>query len=322
VPANIADRLDLAWSDVALEVALWALVRGETQPALDLLGASHGEPEARELYVETLGAAGQERLAELRQVVDRDPEDVDRWLLLGAALANAAWTARGAGLADMTTEDQFDGLADLTGQARGALRQASSLAPADAAPLSALLSCAQALPEQPGEHQVLFARVSSLQPQLYGAYHTMLRVLTRKWYGSQRQVAEFAREHTAALPDGHPLHSLTAHVHVEGYLDAAIAGSYVGRIWRFSRYFKASGVRAELLAGSDRLLASDSYARHPRFMAAHQAFAMIFHHAEDEQRSAPHLVRGGARPARWLWSYFNDPGTEFTAARRAAGLPT
>jgi hypothetical protein len=98
-------------------------------------------------------------------------------------------------------------------------------------------------------------------------------------------------------------------------------GTFVGRVWRMARYFNAKYVQAEIDAGSDRLLASDGYAEHPRYIAAQQAFAMVYHHAEDEQRSAPHLSRSGTRPAYWPWAYCGDPGTEFANARRAAGLP-
>jgi hypothetical protein len=122
------------------------------------------------------------------------------------------------------------------------------------------------------------------------------------------------------LPDGHPLHALTACAHIEGYLDGTMRGNVIGRVWRVARYFRGTGVRAEIDAGSDRLLASDAYAEHPRFIAAHQAFAMLYHHAQDEARSAPHLLRSGTRPARWPWAYFGDHREEFASARRAAGL--
>jgi hypothetical protein len=313
---------DLAWSDPALEVALWALVRGEVQPALDLLGAGHADPDRRELHAEVLGSAGQKRLTELRQLVDRDPGDADRWLLYGSALTNAAWTARGADVAEHTTEDQFTGLVKLTGQARRALHHAAKLAPDDAIPRSVLLTCAHGIPEHPNEQQELFAAATTRHPLLFGAHATMLSTLTRKWYGSQQQVLEFARERTAPLPGGHPLHALTAYAHIEGYLDGTMRGTFVGRAWRVMRYLQDRKVRAEIDAGSDLLLASDDYAEHPRFIAAHQAFAMLYHHAEDEQRSAPHLMRSGNRPAYWPWAYFGDPPEEFAAARRKAGLAT
>ena len=138
-----AESLDLAWSDPPLEAAMWALRGGDPQPALDLLGATHGEPDRRELCVEVLGGAGQRQLDRLAGVVDRDPDDGDRWLLLGASLAGAAWTARGADVAENTTSDQFRGLMEFTQQARAAVRRAAELSPRDPAPWSVLLGCAQ-----------------------------------------------------------------------------------------------------------------------------------------------------------------------------------
>jgi hypothetical protein len=319
---GVVETIDLAWSDPALEVALWALVRGETQPALDLLAATQAELDRRELYVEVLGEAGQKRLADLRQLVNRDSDDVDRWLLYGSAIVNAAWTARGADVAERTTAAQFGGFIELTEQARAALRQAATLAPGDHVVWSSLMHCAHAIPAHDREQREFFAKATRDGQLLYGAHVSMLSSLTRKWYGSQQHVLEFARERTATLPDGHPLHALTAYAHIEGYLDGTMRGSRLARIWRLMRYFNHKVVRAEIAAGSDRLLASDAYAAHPRFIAAHQAYAMVFHHAEDERRSAPHLMRSGTRPAYWPWAYFGEPAEEFAKAKRAAGIRT
>lgn len=322
MPDDLADELGLAFSDPALEAAMWALVGGAPQAALDLFALTHADPDRRELHTEVLGQAGQRQLGELRRLADRDPADPDRWLLLGSALAHAAWSARGADVAENTTDAQIHGLITFTGQAREALAKVRKLAPADAVPWSVLLDCAQGVPEQDGEHEELFNRAVERHPLLYGAHATRLGTLTRKWYGSQREVLEFARTRTAPLPDGHPLHALTAHAHIEGYLDGAMRGNFIGRTWRLSRYFRNAEIRREVDAGSDRLLASDAYAGHPRFIVAHQAFAMVYHHAQDEGRSAPHLERSGTRPARWPWAYFGDHREEFANARRAAGLAT
>lgn len=318
---DLVDLIDYAWSDPGLETAVWPMIRGEVQPGLDLLGSCRAEPDRREIAVQVLGSASQRRLPAVRALVDRDPGDADRWLLYGSALANAAFTVRGADTAEHTTETQFMGMAAFLAQAREALDRASTLAPDDHAAHCLLLQCAIAMADHDGEHQKIFATIVERHPQSYFGHTLMLTALTRKWYGSQRQVREFARDRTAAVPDGHPLLALTAYAHIEGYLDGAMRGGRVGKVWRLMRYFKDTTVLAELHAGSDRLLASPAYAGHPQFIAANQAYAMVFHRAEDEARSAPHLMRSGTRPARWPWLYFGDHHAEFNAARRAAGLP-
>jgi hypothetical protein len=318
---DVAELIDFAWSDPGLETAVWAMIRGEVQPGLDLLAACRPEVDRREIVIQVLGAASQRQLTALRELVDRDPGDADRWLLYSGALANAAFTARGAATADHTSEAQFLGMADLLEQARDALARASGLAPHDHVPYCLLLQCAIAMADHEGEHQEIFAKILERHPWSYFGHTLMLTALTRKWYGSQRQVREFARERTATVPDGHPLLALTAHAHIEGYLDGAMRGGRLGKVWRLLRYFKDRTVLAELQTGSARLLASPTFAGHPQFIAANQAYAMVFHHAEDAIRSAPHLLRSGNRPARWPWLYFGDPHAEFAAARRAAGLP-
>jgi hypothetical protein len=315
-----AESLSRAFDDPALDTAMWALVRGEVEPAVDLLGATRADPERREVHIEVLGEAGERRLTELREHAERDRGDADRWLLLGSALSDAAWSARGSAVAAQTSEEQIGGLVRLTRQARSALRRAVDLAPDDAVSWSVLLGCAHGVPERDGEQQELFKAATDRFPLLYGAHVTMLTTLTRKWYGSQRQVLDFARERTTPLPDGHPLHALTAHAHIEGYVDAMMADNMLRRIWRVMRYFSNPEVRADIDAGADRLLASDQFAGHPRYIAAHQAYAVVYHQAADETRSAPHLARSGEHPAQWPWGYFGDPKTEFAKARKAAGM--
>lgn len=170
------------------------------------------------------------------------------------------------------------------------------------------------------EQVEIFDRLAALPGTMYAAHMTMLNTLTSKWYGSNGLMFGFARQHTATLPDGNPLHALTASAHIEGYLDALGRGHVLGRMWRAVRYFKDRKVRAEIDDGSDRLLASAAYAGHPWRLAAHQTYAALFHQVEDERRSAPHLMRAGSRPMRWPWAYFGDPAEEFATARKAAGL--
>jgi hypothetical protein len=50
--------------------------------------------------------------------------------------------------------------------------------------------------------------------------------------------------------------ALTAYAHIEGYLDGNMRGNVVRRLWRLMRYFKDTSVRAEIDAGSQRMLAS------------------------------------------------------------------
>jgi hypothetical protein len=77
-----------------LEQALRALAGdGSAGPALELIA---GTPDAhrREHAVSVLGAGGVGRLELLREVARRKEYRAERWLLLGSALAAAAWQAR------------------------------------------------------------------------------------------------------------------------------------------------------------------------------------------------------------------------------------
>jgi hypothetical protein len=317
----LPNDVDRDWVDDDLARAARAVLVGDCQPALDLLAVSRGDVQRRELYAGVLGAVGQRRRADLREMVEVDDGDADRWLLLGSALIAAAWTARGADVADRMTPDQVDGLVELSGQARTALRRAVKLDPDDAVPWSVLMRCALGAPEEPEEVGRAFARATRLAPQLFGAHCSRLTSLTRKWYGSMPEAFAFARERTADLPPGHPLHALIALAHIEGWVDGAMRGNVVGRVWRTMRYFKNAGVRAEVDAASDRLLAgADDFTDHGSSMSAHQMFAALYHEAEDPMRLRPHLERGGPGPTTWPWGYFGDHIEVYAAARTAAGL--
>jgi hypothetical protein len=315
-------ELNLAWSDPRLEAALHPLLRREPRPALDLLGATRGDADRRELYADVLGGAGQHALAELRAAAqEAAADDPDRWLLLGASLSAAAWTARGAAVIEHTSDQQIGSMTSLAAQARRALGRAAELAPADPVPWSEHLRCAQAVVDDDRELDEIFARLQRLGPDLYSANQVRLGTLTRKWYGRQEQALAFARGRARDLPPGHPLLALIASVHIEGLVDEGMRGNVIGRIWRSIRYLSNKAVRAEVDAASDRLLAgSDRFAAHPWSMAAHQVFATLYNQVPDHDRTRPHLQRGGPRPMPWPWGYFGDAAQQFTAARKAAGF--
>ena len=319
--AALPDHLDLAWSDPQLEQALRAMLNGDPQPALALLGTVPKDADRRELYAGVLGEGGQSQLPPLEALAERNPDNPDGWLLLGSALASAAWTARGAAVIEMTSDEQIDGLVRLGKQAREALHRAAELAPTDAAPWSQILRCTLGAPDDDDDCERAFTEVARRAPEMYQANMTRLSSLTAKWYGSQKQALAFARDRTRDLPSGHPLHALIALAHIEGYLEVVTRDNMFGRVWGVLRYWNKR-VRAELDAASDRMLSGTAqFAGHPNSMAAHQVFAAAYRQvSEDPQRCRAHLERSGDRPMQWPWAYFGEHTEEFAAARALAGL--
>ncbi|MFT7841409.1 hypothetical protein Q5530_35185 [Saccharothrix sp. BKS2] len=320
--ADLPPHVDLAWRDPDLERAARALVVGDIAPALALL-AREVPPDLRDLRVEVLGQAGQEVLVDLDVAAEDDP---DRLLLLGSALNAAAWWARGALYAGQTGDARVERFLDLSGRARDALTRAAAAAPADAAPWSALMSCALGAPEREGEGGEVFAGVVARVPDLVSAHERRLQGLAAKWYGSHEQMLDFARVRVADLPNGHPLLALVPAAHIEVHLHDSSAPGAIRR-WRAMDYPGRRVVRAEVAAASDRLSAAGGAERaHARWIRANQVFAAYYNSVadvaglrpEDVDRLARHVAEAGERPARWPWGYFGDHHAAFEKARRLA----
>ncbi|WP_433216697.1 hypothetical protein ACQP00_08275 [Dactylosporangium sp. CS-047395] len=313
---------DRAFSDEPLEKALWALADdGDPSAALELIAATD-DPVHREHAVAILGGGGALRVEVLREVAAQQAYRPERWLLLGASLAAAAWSVREDNHAKpVVTERLVQEQQALVAEARSALRQAAALSRDDPVPWSELSGAVVCAPLHRTEAADTFKRACILAPDLYGAHTRHLTGLTRRWYGSQDKVIAFARTRTEQRPDGHPLHALVALAHIEGYVDGLLRGTVVGRFWRAWRYFADSTVRRETDAAAERLLAGyDDFVDHPWTMSAHQAFAALYHQAGEPDRAKVHLELGGERAAVWPWRYFGEPEELFAAARTASGL--
>ncbi|GAA2604144.1 hypothetical protein GCM10010399_38860 [Dactylosporangium fulvum] len=307
--------LDLAFSDEVLEKALRMLADdADPQPALELIAAAD-DVHRKEHAVEVLGVAGQRHLDLLRDLADRQPYGPERWLLLGASLAAAAWTARGTADGEHTSHRQLRDQEVLVGEARRALRRAAALNLSDPVPWSELAGVVLGAPLYTSEPTDVFKRAMILAPDLYRAHTRYLAGLTNKWYGSQERVLAFARTRVAERPDGHPFLALIALAHIEGYVDGLLRGTVITRFWRAWRYFADAAIRLEVDAASDRLLAgAAAFADHPWTITAHQTFAALYHQANVPGRARPHLRLSGTRPAVWPWRYFGDPERLFAAA--------
>ncbi|MEU7874189.1 hypothetical protein [Dactylosporangium sp. NPDC049140] len=315
---------DRAFSDETLEKALSALADdADPTAALELIVTTE-DTATREHAVAILGAAGVTRIERLRELTAQQPYLPERWLLLGAALSAAAWAVRENNHAKpVVTERLVQEQQVLVAGARSALRQAAALSRDDPVPWSELAGAVVCAPLHRTEVADVFKRACVLDSDLYAAHTRHLTGLTHRWYGNQDKVIAFALVRTAERPDGHPLHALVALAHIEGYVDGLLHGTVVGRFWRAWRYFADSKIRRETDTAADRLLAGHAeFATHPWTMHAHQAFAALYHQANEPGRARTHLELGGDRAAIWPWRYFGDPERQLATARKAAGLDT
>ncbi|HEY8371893.1 MAG TPA: hypothetical protein VIL00_04030 [Pseudonocardiaceae bacterium] len=309
-----------AGHDPKLEFAALMIAEGDVEPAWELLQTTRDDPHRRELAARVLGENGIGQLDLLQQFAENRPDDPEAWLLLGNARCAAGWRIRGGKRAHETPTERFRGLFEHTGRARSVLYHAAELLPADPVPWSTLMRCAMGRQAYQDEIGDLFEQVIRRVPDLYGAHVTRLQSLTRKWYGSQPEVEEFARKASAGLPAGHPLHALSAYAQIEAIVDF-VAGRFARARALVAFLFRRPPFGAGPDAASDLLLQQSSeFASHPRLMEAHQAFAAVYHLLGRTERLRRHLEHAGARPAMLPWAYFGDPYERFAEARRAAGL--
>jgi hypothetical protein len=300
-----------------------ALRHGDTGPALSLLAASHGDPEARIHAITTLATEKNlPMLPRLEAQLGQDPWNQDLWLLVGALQQDAAWTARGAARMSDTSEAQIGGLRHHMTRARESLRRAAELRPEDPAPWHQLMGCAMAAQLTRDEpHEMWKELVQRGGDVSYEACRLRMVTLTQKWHGSQEQCFAFARERSQGAPAGHPLHALVPLAHVEQFVELRSADSVFTRVKAVFRYFNGRDVRQEVDAAAERLVAgADLFAAHPASPAAHQAFAFVYDDRSDVKRSRYHLERGGDEPI-WPWGYFGDDYEVWDKARMQAQLP-
>jgi hypothetical protein len=316
------DILTPPWPDPVLQAAIKALVAGDPNPGYASLAS--GDHNRREWYAHVLGTAGQEHLAVLEAGAQDVSDDANRWLLLGAALHYAAWSARGSATMKHTSPDQRRGLIDLSHQARVALHRAADLAPRDPVPWTMMQSIVKAAPISRDEMHEVWGRLQSLAPDSFAAHFQRLTVLCRQWYGSTDQMLAFTRDRCAELPDGHPLWALVPKSRLEVLTEGRMFGSLPARVYRAvtNAPLKTRAARTEVDAASRRILAdADEFAGHPWSTVAHQIFAAYYVNAGRRAQARPHLERGGTRGAPWAWQLFTDDHqSALNRARQSVGL--
>ncbi|WP_424186429.1 hypothetical protein ACOBQX_01080 [Actinokineospora sp. G85] len=312
---------DLAqgWEDPELRAAALAAGQGDPGPAIDLVIATRGDWDRRDLVIGFIGD-------HVLPVYEKIPDVPETALLRAAACACAGWDACGPG---PTAAVSREGAADFMAAADEFIMEAAELDPDDPVPWSLLLSCVLPFAADDEQPASAFLEVVRRAPLLYSARLNRLRSLAPKWFGTREQMLGFAHATAADLPDGHPLHALVALAHLESYRDTLTEGGFFARLRRSTGYLRDKTVRAEVDAASDRLFATPPVEgrRHPRLGSAHQVFAAFYLEvvegfagsAPARSRLARHMALAGAGPDQLPWAYFGDPVDRFHKARSIRG---
>ncbi|WP_156757175.1 hypothetical protein [Actinokineospora pegani] len=315
---------DLAqgWEDPELRAAALAAGEGDPGPAIDLVTATRGDWDRRDLVIGFIGD-------HVLPVYEKIPDVPETALLRPAACATAGWGSRGPGRGATVTRLGVEAAADFMAAADEFIMEAAEFDPDDPVPWSLLLACVLPFAADDEQPASAFIEVVRRAPLLYSARLNRLQSLAPKWFGTREQMLGFAHATAADLPDGHPLHALVALAHLESYLETLTEGGFFKRLRRGTGYLRDESVRAEVDAASDRLLATPPFGggRHPRSGSAHQVFAAFYLElaegfacsAPARSRLARHMALAGAGPDELPWAYFGDPVDRFHKARSIRG---
>lgn len=276
----------------------------------------HGliDPGEREFYVEKL-VDWKGRPNFFDRWVESSADCADAWLLRGAHGVQWAWEARTAASAENVAEDAWPIFFERLKQAWSDLNHAIQLNPADATPFGQLIPCAMGLQL---EKEIVFSCLqnaidrSSLS---WKAHSATLWYLCKKWFGSHEEMFDFARQVSAAVPEGSGLHALIPIAHHERWVyalafdqDSDFAGSY----------YDQPDVRQEILDAYHRSLGSRFHRtdRATRHQSSFFALGLLRTHAFPQ--ALTELDRIGTQVPEFPWVQLGDPVKKFTAAREIA----
>jgi hypothetical protein len=161
-----------------------------------------------------------------------------------------------------------------------------------------------------------FHQVQRTDPHSYAAQRALCLALTEKWGGSHAEMFEHARNASAGLAHGRPLHALVAFAHLERWVYAKYFDSNQRTA---ALYARNAEVKAEVEQAHDRWRAANP----PHGAAALRAradFAFWFYVVEDRERLVPELRGIDRLYLASPWGYLGDSEEALKEVYAFAGL--
>lgn len=189
--------------DPELRAALAAAAAGDHAPARALLAATrvNAEWERRSDYVSQLADAALHTPGWLDAWLADAPDDPDATLVKADLAIDQAWSIRTAALAKDVSKEQFQAFFALLEDAVPVITAAAELNPHDPTPWRVALTHALGSQAPREVFDAYWAEAVERAPHHYGCHHAAMQYLCAKWYGSHREMFDFAeRAADAALP--------------------------------------------------------------------------------------------------------------------------
>ncbi|MFG2841847.1 hypothetical protein ACGF12_01590 [Kitasatospora sp. NPDC048296] len=296
---------DQAYGDRELRAAADALVkRGDWRPARDLLLASDGDWAAKDHRVQYLSdrATGK---AVLREWVEAEPESGDPLAVLSRAEVARAWAVRGARRAKYVQKSAWPTFFEILGQADELAALAGDLAPNDPTSRATSVLIARGLQVSRHEFDARWDALVARDPLHWTGHRQALQYLCAKWFGSHKEMFEFARNAAERAPAGHPLVVLP----LLANLEMRLADGNVGL--------------GSALFGTDLAQVQERWIEagpelHPRVIADRSLVAFYLSRLERRSEAAAQFRAMGRCASTSGWQYTLFPRQAFLRDRAAA----
>lgn len=236
-----------------------------------------------------------------------EPDSTLPLLVQGCHAVFWAWEARGGKRAENTGQDQFREFHRRLRTAENLLDEVVERDPDDVTARTWLVTSSRGRQVDVVEAATRFDEVVKRHPTHLVAHEQRLQYLCAKWFGSDDQMFTFAREATAAAPDGHLLAELVVVAHIEKWLSLPRGED--------DEYISTPEVRDEIVAAAEKSILHPSFT--PRFgwLPRANTFAMGLEKAGAFHAAGQVFDLIGDRVTEWPWQYNGDPVEAFTLGR-------
>ena len=243
----------------------------------------------------------------LDQWLAAEPSSALCHLVRGVRATQWAWEAGSDGTAPTAMAPGFSAFRERLAEADRALMMAATLDPADPLPhIQGLITARGLQLGYPALH-ARFQHAVHRAPLSYRAHAQLLQGLAKKWSGAHDVMYQFARGAAQAAPDGHPMHTLVAEAHIEGWLDGDRAYRHL--------YWQVPGIREEIHAAARSSVELPDFDGGAETAAYRNTFAFCFWSLNEPEPLAAQLALIGDKVTRSPWSHM---GLGATAAVQSA----
>jgi len=296
---NAAAYLEVAALRTAIRAHDWPAVR-ELYDPLDW--------DTRQLLVfDVADQEGVERF--LREVIERDPDDLVATTMYAVRQVVMGWNVRTAARAKNVSRQQFETFFRYLRQAEETLIWVCAKDPGNVVAWTERVVTARGLELGPSEARRRYDRLADRVPHFLPAQAQLLQQLCPKWSGDFATMHAFAQRCMQDAPAGAQNGMLVVEGHVEHWLDLESG--------KDAEYLGTEQVRTEIRAAGERSVLHPDFRRTPGWVRTMSMFALGYSLISDWTRAKRCFTELGPYADKRGWDYLNGGAEEAFARNRA-----